>query len=520
MTFYKSATKLAMTVSAAALVASSATASSHREAPGITEQPKVDASDFYMFRSYETGRPDYVTFIANYQPLQAPYGGPNYFTMDPDAIYEIHIDNDGDAVEDITFQFNFDNELANDGAGIALEIGDATVAIPLRTAGQITGAAADPLNEIESYTLTHITGDRRSGKRAAVTGSNGETFAKPLDYIGEKTLPDYETYANSFIHTMTIPGCDMPGKVFVGQREEAFAVNLGEVFDLVNLVPLEGSIPNDRSNDDLVDRFNVTSLAVEVPITCLTGDGNGVIGAWTTASLPQAEVEDPSPTYAETSKYGGAFVQQSRLSAPLVNELVIGLPDKDLFNAAQPTQDSALATYVTNPTLPALIDILFREALGADDNIAPSNFPRNDLVTAFLTGFPGLNQQATVTASEMMRLNTAIAPTVQAEQSPFGVVGEDLAGFPNGRRPGDDTVDIALRVVMGALCHPVPLGAELGVDGAEEDTESDFINLGLCEESDAPVGDQPFIDGAPISSAEMQAVFPYLNTPLPGATNE
>ena len=179
MTFYKSATKLAMTVSAAALVASSATASSHREAPGITEQPKVDASDFYMFRSYETGRPDYVTFIANYQPLQAPYGGPNYFTMDPDAIYEIHIDNDGDAVEDITFQFNFDNELANDGAGIALEIGDATVAIPLRTAGQITGAAADPLNEIESYTLTHITGDRRSGKRAAVTGSNGETFAKP-----------------------------------------------------------------------------------------------------------------------------------------------------------------------------------------------------------------------------------------------------------------------------------------------------------------------------------------------------
>ena len=388
---------------------------------------------------------------------------------------------------------------------------------------QVGGDAGEfPEHEQRQQVPGERTGDRRTGNVQDIThaGSGDDTFAKPVDNIGTKSINDYATYADSFIYDVTLPDCPMPGKVFVGQREEAFAVNLGEVFDLVNLVPLEGSIPNDRSNDDLVDRFNVTSLAVEVPITCLTGDGNGVIGAWTTASLPQAEVEDPSPTYAETSKYGGAFVQQSRLSAPLVNELVIGLPDKDLFNAAQPTQDSALATYVTNPTLPALIDILFREALGADDNIAPSNFPRNDLVTAFLTGFPGLNQQATVTASEMMRLNTAIAPTVQAEQSPFGVVGEDLAGFPNGRRPGDDTVDIALRVVMGALCHPVPLGAELGVDGAEEDTESDFINLGLCEESDAPVGDQPFIDGAPISSAEMQAVFPYLNTPLPGATNE
>jgi len=520
MRFKNNAAKFAMTVSAAALVASAATASSHREAPGITEQPKVDASDFYMFRSYEPGREDYVTFIANYIPLQAPYGGPNYFTMDPDAIYEIHIDNDGDAVEDVTFQFDFKNELANDGGGIALQIGDATVAIPLRTAGPLTGAASDPLNEIESYTVTHIAGDRRSGTATPVTGTGGETsFSKPIDNIGEKTIPDYEAYANAKIQTISIPGCEMPGKVFVGQRAEAFAVNLGEVFDLVNFVPLEGSITNDRANDDLVDRFNVTSLALEVPISCVTGEGNGVIGAWTTASLPQGNVEDPSPTYAATSVYGGAYVQQSRLSAPLVNEVVIGLPDKDLFNAAEPTQDGALATYVTNPTLPALIDILFREPLGATSNIAPSNLPRTDLVTAFLTGFPGVNQQATVTASEMMRLNTAIPATVRADQSAFGVVAEDLAGFPNGRRPGDDTVDIALRVVMGALCHPLPLGAELGIEGAVEDTDSDMINLGLCAPEDAPVGNAPFIDGAPISAAELQNVFPYLNTPLPGATN-
>lgn len=520
MPLVKETSKLALSVSAAALMATSAFASSHREAPGITEQPKVDATDFYMFRSYEPGREDYVTFIANYQPLQAPYGGPNYFTMDPDAIYEIHVDNNGDAVEDVTFQFKFQNELAMNGAGIALTIGEENVAIPLRTAGPITGDPGDPLNEIESYTLTQILGDRRSGTREPVTGPGGETsFTKPLDYVGTKTLPDYEGYANSLIHDVTIPGCSTGGRVFVGQREEAFAVNLGEIFDLVNLVPLEGSIENDRANDDLVGQFNVTSLALEVPIECVVGDGNGVIGAWTTASLPQGEVEDPSPTYAATSVYGGAYVQQSRLSNPLVNEVVIGLPDKDLFNAAEPTQDSALATYVTNPTLPALIDILFRDALGATSNIAPSNLPRQDLVTAFLTGFPGLNQMATVTPSEMMRLNTAVPPTPRGSQSPFGVVAEDLAGFPNGRRPGDDTVDIALRVVMGALCHPVPLGAELGVEGAVEDTESDFINLGLCAPEDAPVGDAPFIDGAPISAAELQNAFPYLNTPLPGATN-
>lgn len=506
-------------VSLLAVVATGAMAASHREAPGITLSPKVDGTDFYMFRSYEPGREGYVTFIANYQPLQAPYGGPNYFTMDEDAIYEIHIDNDGDAVEDLTFQFDFDNTLANDGAGLALNIGGMDVAIPLRIAGAVTGAGDATVGENERYALNVVTGDRRSGDIRTITSGGSDSFVKPLDYIGEKTFPDYEAYAGSFVYDIDIPGCQTQGRAFAGQREEAFAVNLGEIFDLVNMVPLEGSISNSRDNDDLVDKFNVTSLALEVPIACLVGSGNGVIGAWTTASLPQAEIEDPSPTYEDPSIYGGAWVQQSRLSNPLVNEVVIGLPDKDLFNAAEPTQDGVLAHYVTNPTLPALIDILFRQALGASDNIAPSNIPRNDLVGAFLTGLPGFNQMATVTASEMLRLNTAVPPTPAAAQHPYGVVAEDLAGFPNGRRPGDDVVDIALRVVMGALCHPVPLGAELGVAGAVEDTPSDLVNLGYCVPADAPVGDQPFIDGAPIDAREMMAAFPYLNTPLPGAEN-
>ena len=244
-----------------------------------------------------------------------------------------------------------------------------------------------------------------------------------------------------------------------------------------------------------------------------------MIGAWTTASLPQNRALSAGPSYNATSAQSGPYVQVSRLSNPLVNELVIGLKDKDLFNAVEPTQDGAVATYVTNPTLPALIDLLFRSAVGSPTNIAPSNFPRNDLVTAFLTGFPGFNQQATVTGSEMLRLNTGVPPTPRATQNTFGLVAEDLAGYPNGRRPGDDTVDIALRVVMGRLCHPVPLGAELGVPGAVEDTPSDNINLGLCSPSDAPVGTAALTDGAPIRATELLGRFPYLNSPIPGSPN-
>lgn len=522
-------------LAAGSVIASSAiifpaTASSHREAPAITEQPKVDGTDFYMFRSYEAGRESYVTFIANYQPLQVPYGGPNYFTMDPEALYEIHVDVDGDAVEDITYQFDFDNTLTNE-TGITVSVGGQNLAIPLRAVGPVETVGSPNLGETESYELSVVTGDRRTGFRESLG-----TFNKPLDNIGTKTIPNYPEYAASFISSVSFPGCGT-GRVFVGQRAEAFAVNLGEIFDLVNLVPIDGAVPlNDqgtlfpggitqsRANDDLVGRANVTTLAIEVPISCLDEDRDGIIGAWTTASLPQAEIEDPSPTYEQPSLYGGAFVQQSRLSAPLVNEVVIGLPDKDLFNAAEPTQDGALAQYVTNPTLPFLLNALFKDAvnqsLGTDiENLAPSNFPRQDLVTAFLTGFPGLNSPQGVTTSEMMRLNMAIPPTPREQQSTFGLVAEDLAGFPNGRRPGDDVVDIALRVVMGALCHPVPLGAELGVDGAIEDTPTDLINLGLCEPDDAPVGTVPFTDGAPISASELKDVFPYLNDPIPGSPN-
>ncbi len=523
--------KIQWTAAAALAVPMLAFASSHREAPNITRLPTLDSTDFYLFNSYESGRSAYVTLIANYIPLEDPYGGPNYFAMDPSGLYEIHVDSDGDAKEDLTFQFKFTNTLGNANKGITLNIGPAgnqqAVAVPLKNVGTISAGDQSALNFKESYTLTVVSGDRRKGAAKAVTNAaNGETtFGKPYDYIGKKTFGEataYAAYAQKFMYAINVPGCATPGRVFVGQRQEGFVVNLGETFDLVNNVPVEGDsspgagdgagfpggIKQNASHNELKDK-NVTSIALELPASCLKGSGNGVIGAWTSASLRQVRVLNPKATFAKPDVNGGAYTQVSRLSNPLVNELVIGIPDKDRFNSSQPKDDAQFATYVTNPTLPALLDVLFRDAvnttLGASiPNLAPQNFPRTDLVTAFLTGFKGVNQQSKVTASEMLRLNTGVAATPAAQQSTFGVAGNDLAGFPNGRRPGDDVVDIALRVVMGRLCYPIPVN---GVD----------TDLGLCKPADAPVGNVPFTDGAPVSAADFDVQFPYLKTPLPGS---
>ncbi len=501
-----------------------AMASSHREAPGIAKMPKVDNTDTYAFRSYEPGKEATVTIIANVQPDQSPGSGPNYFVLDPNALYEIHIDSDGDAKEDVTYSFKFNNTLQG-GTGIALPVGGKTTPIALRAAGPISKDADPNLNEIENYTITQITGDSRSGTRANVTNSSGggTNFTKPLDNVGGKTVPQYAAYAKQFVYNVAIPNCTGGGRVFVGQREEAFAINLGPTFDLVNYVPIEGDsapfagdgkgfpggITQSRNNDDLVGKRNVTSIEMEIPIACLTGSGNGVIGVWATTSLPQAVVRDPSPTYAAPTLDGGAYVQVSRLGMPLVNELVIGLKDKNLFNAVKPTADAALADYVTNPSFPALLNALFLAPVNATlgtnlTDLAPNNFPRNDLVATYLTGIKTLNQQSKVTPSEMIRLNTAVNVTPRATQQNLGVLAGDLAGFPNGRRPGDDVTDVTLRVAMGRLCYPVPISGQ-------------STDLGLCTTQNAPVGNVAFTDGAPISARDLQGVFPYLNDPIPGS---
>jgi hypothetical protein len=511
-------------LAAAALLAlgSAVQASSHREAPSITTSPKVDGTDFYMFRSYETGRSGYVTLIANYQPLQDAYGGPNYFAMDPNALYEIHVDNNGDAREDITFQFRFTNTLANGGQGIALPIGNQNTAIPLIQAGAVANRGDGTLNLAETYSVSVVRGDRRSGQAQALTHASGggSTFVKPVDNIGVKTIPNYAAYAAQHIYTVNMPGCGMPAKLFVGQRQEAFAVNLGVIFDLVNAPAsvitnpaLIGAVPNQIGDK------NVTTLALEVHRDCLKSSpgGDDVIGGWTTASLRQARLLNPNPPSGHQTfeKPGGAWVQVSRLGMPLVNEVVIGLKDKDRFNAAAPSSDGQFAGYVTHPSLPRLLEI----ALGLP-GIAPTNFPRTDLVTTFLTGVAGVNQPRNVVGSEMLRLNTAIEPVPFAQQNRLGVVGEvlrvggpqnlaqavDLAGYPNGRRPKDDVVDISLVAVMGGLCMANGNNNALGFGAA-------------CNPAAVPLGAAAFNLHDAVDQAVVPLLpgFPYLNTPVPGS---
>lgn len=490
---------LAIGVALCALTLQSATsfASSHREAPFITEIPKVDGTDFYMFRSYESGREGFVTLIANYLPLQDAYGGPNYFDLDEDAIYEIHIDNNGDAREDITFRFSF-QDVKQD---FTIPVNGEEVSIPLKTGAPVgPGPMDDSMNAAlqvrQTYTVDVIRGDRRTGTTQPVTDSVGNTtFNKPLDNIGIKTIADYPQYADNHVYPAVIPGCGA-GEVFVGQRAEAFAVNLGEVFDLINLSPADVTGANGRDLGlNILDGKNVTSLALEVPIECLTSGDDPVIGAWTTASVRQARVINPRPVAFEegdagkgATVEGGAFTQVSRLGSPLVNEVVIGLRDKDLFNASEPKDDASnFAPYVLTPTLPVIIQGQF----GVQ---APDAYPRTDLIWAFLNGVPELTRPSgTVTLGEMLRLNTSVeaANSDVTAQNDLGVIDGDIAGFPNGRRPVDDVVDIALRVAMGKL---------------------------LDEES-APAGQIDYTDGAVVDRDLLLSEFPYLGHPFSGSPN-
>jgi hypothetical protein len=318
-----------------------------------------------------------------------------------------------------------------------------------------------------------------------------KVFTKPTDNIGCKSYGDagsktfclnddstpgasYDTYARQFIYNVNIPGCGSGSRLFVGQRKDPFVVNLGETFDLVNYEhPVGEQFANTQPNS--IGGKNVTSLILEVPISCLTAK-SPIIGSWTTASLPLPN--------------NIGFHQVSRLGMPLVNELVIGLKDKDRFNSSHPVDDAQFLTYVTNPTVPALIEALFKTR-------APTLFPRTDLVATFLTGIKGVNQPPNVIPAEMLRLNTSTDVTACGSQSRLGVIDSDNAGFPNGRRPGDDVVDVTLRVAMGRLI-------KLGFFGAM---------------SQAPSGGLDFTDGAFIQCTDFDTTFPYIKNPLPGSPN-
>ncbi|MDB5395404.1 MAG: hypothetical protein JWM91_2910 [Rhodospirillales bacterium] len=465
--------------------AGTAMASSHREAPGITLMPKVDATDFYMFRSYEQGKSGYVTLIANYQPNQDPGAGPNYYEMDPNAFYDINVDNRGDGKPHIVARFRFFNQIR----GLTVAVGNQHVSVPIVPVGPV--AADNPtanLNVVETYQLTILVYDKNGVLKSASPLVNDETgdtfFTKPVDNIGHKTIADYQTYANKFVYNVRFPGKCGAGKIFAGQRKDSFFINLGETFDLINYAHPIGETFANSAMDDLAHK-NVTSLAIEVPIACLVRD-DPVIGGWTTAYKIRPQKSDNSES--EDSK-APAIRQVSRLGNPLVNELAIGLPDKDKFNASEPEDDGQFLTYVTNPSLPALIHALYPSLT------APTQLPRQDLVAVFLTGVVGLNQPANVTPAEEMRLNTQTPVVPAASQNPLGVIASDVAGYPNGRRPGDDVVDISLRVFMGKLYT-------LGLFGGP---------------ANGPSGDVELTDGVRHNASYYDVTFPYVTAPIAGS---
>jgi hypothetical protein len=427
-------------------------ASSHREAPLISQDPLADNTDVYAFVSPRN--PDRVVLIADFIPFEAPYGGPNFFKFDDNVLYEILIDNDGDAVEDVTYQFRFTTRVLNPNTF-------------LYNTGTITSLDSPAFNVRQTYTLSRMEGARGRG-RATVIASDLPT---PPVNVGFRSTPNYEALAAAAVQ-------QLPNntQVFAGQRDDPFFVDLN-VFDLLAVPPV------DTNNFDALAGFNVHTIALEVPITALTRNGsrpssqndpNAVIGIWSTASRPSV-----------TTRGGGReihnqnFVQVSRLGHPLVNEVVIPRGTKDTFNALEPRQDAAALPFVLDPEVPKLLNLLF--------GIQSPPAPRNDLVTIFLKGIPGVNQPPNVVPSEQLRLNVAIPPT--PVPNPLGVIGGDAGGFPNGRRLGDDVVDIALRVMAGAT--PLTPAFNTGINAAL----GDGVNG----------NDVPFL-----------ATFPYVGTPHAG----
>jgi hypothetical protein len=427
-------------------------ASSHREAPLISADPLADNTDVYAFVS--PNNPDHVTLIANFIPFESPTGGPNFYKFDDNVLYEIMVDNDGDGVEDVTFQFRFKTTVVNPNTF-------------LYNTGPITSLSSPNWNVRQTYTVTRIDGRRRDG-RATVLGR--DLLTPPVN-VGIRSTPDYDALAAEAI--TALPNST---QVFAGQRDDPFFVNLN-LFDLL-AVP-----PADTNNSDSLAGYNVHSIAIEVPIASLTANGsrptsatdpNAVIGVWSTASRPSVTSVGDRDEHASRH-----YVQISRLGNPLVNEVVVPLGLKDTFNSLEPKQDSILLPFLEDPEVPKLLSGLF--------GILSPPLPRNDLVTIFMTGIPGLNQPPGVRPAEELRLNVAIGP------NPFpnslGVLGGDIAGFPNGRRLTDNVVDIALRAMAGAT----PLTPN--------------FNKGINAE---------LTDGVPANDVPFRTTFPFLASPHPG----
>ena len=375
-----------------------ATASSHREAPLISGLPQYDTTDLYAFRSPEAQKT--VTLVANWLPFEEPAGGPNFYSFATDAQYDIHIDNNADAKPDVTFRWTFKDHYVTKDTFLA-------------ATGPVTSLADKDLNFYQTYKLVRI--NHKTDKVKTVVRKKRVAPSN----IGKASMPNYAALRAQATTTPT-----KGVKSFAGQAEDPFFLDL-RVFDLLYGGDLS------EAGDDTLAGFNVQSVALQVPQRWVAKKNNPkknpIIGTWSTT---------------QKKSTNGKYVQVSRLGAPLVNEVVIPLKLKDGFNASKPTDDVGALKYVTNPELPKLIEAVY----GID---APKT-PRNDLVSVFLTGVEGLNMpKGKITPSEQIRLNMSTPVTAQPNR--LGVIGGDTQGFPNGRRLGDDVIDIALQVVEGEL---------------------------------------------------------------------
>ena len=411
-----------------------ARAASHREAPLLAMDPTVDSTDFFAFRSYEQGRDGFVTLIADYIPGELPPAGPNYYQLDDTALYEIKIDNTGDGVEDIVYQFRFSNKIVN--PDIVLDMAAPNKVLTGKGGIGIMSLDDPDYNIVQSYSVTRV----EKGKSKVLA----DGLIVPPANIGVRTTPNYDALAKQAVYPL--PG---GGRVFVGQRDDPFFIDLGSIFDTLNL----RSITRTGGYDYLAG-LNVHSIALEVPIKDLTRDGKvptdptdpkAVIGAWTTASRATTSVMK-----SQGNSMNSEMKQVSRLGNPLVNEVVIPLKLKNAFSGLSPKDDAVAAPFVLDVQLAHLMQAVFKI------DIPPA--PRKDLVAIFATGIPAGAVPGAPTYNtflsdgkphEMLRLNVAIPPTAFDNQNNLGLLGGDVAGFPNGRRVGDDVTDIGLRAVAG-----------------------------------------------------------------------
>jgi hypothetical protein len=439
------------------LVPVSLMASSHREAPITALDKSADVTDWYAFVSYD--HPDRVTMILNVDPLLEPANGPNYFPFDPNVLYEMEVDNNRDGVPDITFQFRFNTEIRLPTVFTGFVGGIA--GIPQITA--LDGPGSEGLSLRQTYKVTMVKNHKATDLTAGKT-----VYAVPSN-VGPLTMPNYQSLFDQGIYDL---GNGV--RVFAGTVDDPFFIDLGAAFDSLNFRMGVGGIlspavdADDKNNyaPDAVAGYNVNSIVLEVPITMLTEDGKmhgagekqAVIGTYGATSRPQVTVRRIGGIELSSNNH---FVQVNREGNSLINELIIGTGSKDKFSTDDPKNDGQFASFFLDP----LLAHLFNSVLG----VPIPNPPRVDLLplVQYMPPIcPGCGPNDAGPIADLLRLNTGIPPTPVEKQKRLGFLVGDVAGFPNGRRPVDDVVDIAARAVQGILADPNKYNAAIG-DGVQ-----------------------------------------------------